>query len=438
MKKIAYLFFVLLFLSCNQNQHRGSKEELDWIAADYVKLGLDIGRYDGDFVDAYYGPDSLKPTTAKLEIFPKYILLNAVKELSNRLLLFNGDDKNKELTVRAGWMSSQLRAFGRRIKIFSGERKSFDDESRDLFGVVAPTYPESHYQKLVSELDGLLPGTGTTAERFQQLANHFIIPKNKLDTVFKTAIAESRKRTLAHYKLPTNENCTLEYVTGKPWSGYNWYKGGYQSDIQINTDTDIFIERAIDVASHESYPGHHVYNMLLEKNLYHDKGWLEISLYPLFSPQSLIAEGSANYGIDLAFPGKEKINFAGNVLLPLAGIDTAGLDIYFKALRLKGNLNFVRNEVGRGLLDKGMSEAEALRWLMQYGLNNEETALKSISFIKKYGSYVLNYNYGLQLVKDYIESKGGTVTATSKRWKLFEELLSNEVTPQQLTEGKKL
>jgi hypothetical protein len=128
-------------------------------------------------------------------------------------------------------------------------------------------------------------------------------------------------------------------VTDKPWNGYNWYKGKYQSTVQINTDIKIFIDRAIDVGSHESYPGHHVYNMLLEKNLYHDRGWVEISLYPLFSPQSLIAEGSANYGIEVAFPGDDKVKFAKNVLLPLAGLDTAGIDaLYFKALAIKGSL----------------------------------------------------------------------------------------------------
>jgi hypothetical protein len=74
--------------------------------------------------------------------------------------------------------------------------------------------------------------------------------------------------------------------------------------------------------------------MLLEKNLYRDKGWVEISFYPLFSPQSFIAEGSANYGIALAFPGEEKVRFAKEVLLPLAGVDTAGIERYFKALEL--------------------------------------------------------------------------------------------------------
>ena len=35
----------------------------------------------------------------------------------------------------------------------------------------------------------------------------------------------------------------------------------------MNTDLPIYIDRAIDLACHEGYPGHHVYNVLLEKNL---------------------------------------------------------------------------------------------------------------------------------------------------------------------------
>ena len=95
----------------------------------------------------------------------------------------------------------------------------------------------------------------------------------------------------------------VEYVTDKSWSGYNWYKGGFHSLIQVNTDLPIFIDRAIDLACHEGYPGHHVYNTLLEKHLVRDRGWIEFSVYPLFSPQSLIAEGTANFGIEVAFPG---------------------------------------------------------------------------------------------------------------------------------------
>jgi hypothetical protein len=73
----------------------------------------------------------------------------------------------------------------------------------------------------------------------------------------------TRERTLAHVTLPAEEQFTVEYVTNKSWSGYNWYQGSYKSLIQVNTDLPIYIDRAIDLACHEgvrlSFP-----NALLE------------------------------------------------------------------------------------------------------------------------------------------------------------------------------
>ena len=43
--------------------------------------------------------------------------------------------------------------------------------------------------------------------------------------------------------------------------------------IQVNTDLPIFIDRALDLACHEGYPGHHVYNVLLEHHLVRERGW---------------------------------------------------------------------------------------------------------------------------------------------------------------------
>jgi hypothetical protein len=423
----------MLAVACSQpgiNTNAGA--ELNRLAEKYVRLGLTIGQYDEAFVDAYYGPDSLRPVGNKAAVFPKDSLLNAVQVLMTEIDALAKDEKNDTLLARVRWINAQLTAFAGRIKIVAGQYPTFEEETKTLFGVTVPKYPETHFQELVTKLNDILPGKGNLNNRFQELANHFIIPTGKIDTVFKTAIAECRKRTKAHYNLPAEEDFRLEYVTNKPWAGYNWYKGKYQSLVQFNTDLRIFIDKAIDVGSHESYPGHHVYNMLLEKNLYADKGWIEISLYPLFSPQSLIAEGSANYGIEVTFPGKEKNEFTKNVLLPLAGLDSTGLDLYYTALELKGQLNYVRNEVARGLLNGTMNETEALRWLKEYGLNNEETALKSISFIRVNRSYVINYNYGKDLVKNYIEYNGGTETAPDKRWELFGKLLSNALTPGDL------
>jgi len=77
-----------------------------------------------------------------------------------------------------------------------------------------------------------------------------------------TAIEEGRKRTLKYIPLPKEENFVVEYVKNKPWGAYNWYKGNSFSVIQVNTDLPVYIDRAIDLACHEGYPGHHVYNLL--------------------------------------------------------------------------------------------------------------------------------------------------------------------------------
>src|SRR5437588_8060663 len=127
--------------------------------------------------------------------------------------------------------------------------------------------------------------------------------------------------------LPPGESFRVEYVTNKSWSGYNWYQGNFVSLIQVNTDLPIYIDRAIDLACHEGYPGHHVYNSLLEKNLVRDRGWVEFTVYPLFSPQSLIAEGTANFGREVAFLTKTaRMKFEKEVLFPAAGIDASRAD----------------------------------------------------------------------------------------------------------------
>ena len=88
--------------------------------------------------------------------------------------------------------------------------------------------------------------------------------------------------------------------------------------------------------------------------------------------------------------------------------------------------------MARGILNGTMNEAECVRWLTNYCLMNEKVALKSISFIQKNRSYVICYNYGLDLSRNYIESNGGVASAPEKRWELFGYLLSNPVFPSEL------
>jgi hypothetical protein len=230
--------------------------------------------------------------------------------------------------------------------------------------------------------------------------------------------------------LPEGERFDLEYVKGTPWNAYNWYKGNFQSLIQVNLDFPIQVDRAVDLACHEGYPGHHVYNASLEKALYRDRGWVEISVYPLFSPQSLIAEGSANYGIDMAFSPRERIAFERDSLFPLAGLDTSLAGRNAAVRRVVEDLNYARNEVARRYLDGGLTRTQAEAAMRRYWLISTEAAAKQLRFIDTYRSYVINYNLGRDLVASWVDRQGGS--STDKRWRAFGALLASPRLPADL------
>src|SRR5690606_14498130 len=154
---------------------------------------------------------------------------------------------------------------------------------------------------------------------------------------------------------------------------------------------------------HEGYPGHHTYNVLLERDLVGDRGWVEFWVNPLYGPQSLISEGSANFGIDLAFPGGERAEYEGEVLFPLAGLDPSEADHYYRLIDLLEELSYAGNDAARRYLDGDISAEEAARRLVEYTLVSPERARQRVDFFDTYRSYVLNYNLGRDLVRAHID-----------------------------------
>jgi hypothetical protein len=400
------------------------------LAREYVRLVLAMGQYDKDYVDAYYGPDDIKKDADAAKLTLDAIGAGATSLRAQLAAVPAPPDELGRL--RAQYLDKQLSAMRARVRMLKGERLSFDEESKALYDAVSPAYPESHYQGVLDRLEKRFPGSGSLVERYDAWRRAFVIPREKVDPVFKAAIAACRERTLAHVKLPAEEHFTVEYVTGKSWSGYNWYQGGFRSLIQVNTDLPIYIDRAIDLACHEGYPGHHVYNALLEQHLVKERGWIEFTVYPLFSPQSLIAEGTANFGIEVAFPGHERIDFERTKLFPLAGIDPARAAEYYEVMALVDELSYAGNEAARQYIDGKIDAAAATAWLERYALMPHDRAAQRVRFFDQYRSYVINYNYGKDLVRTFIESRGGTPDQPATRWREFEQLLSSPRLPSGL------
>jgi hypothetical protein len=435
--KIYFIIIIILFLAaCSEKKDKyipGDLElKMNFIADDYVKLVLNIGQYDSDFVDAYYGPKEWRENLKSNLPFDStaYKNLSAKTDsLLNELELLSEYKATELETLRFRYLYKQLLACKTKVAMLNGTMLPFDEETKALYDATAPAHNNEFFQSAINELDKILPGKGDVAKRLNDFKIKFVIPADKLKDVFNTAIKECRATTLKHISLPENETFTVEYVKNKPWGAYNWYKGNFRSVIQVNTDLPIFIDRAIDLAAHEGYPGHHVYNTLLESDLVDKRGWKEFTVYALFTPQSLIAEGTANYGIDMVFPGDERIKFEKEVLFPLAGLDPGEADLYYKVLELQKKFNYAGNEAARNYLNGNWTREQTIAWLQKYELQTKERAEKNISFIETYRSYVINYNLGMDIVKNYIEHNGGTEKNQEKRWELFQYILSTPQTP---------
>ena len=398
----------------------------------YVRLVLAMGQHDADYVDAYYGPPEWRKEV-DAQKRPLTDIAADAEALAEEIAAAAPPASADELTrLRHEYLARQLDALRARAAMLTGTQLTFDEESKALYDAVAPTHTEAEFATVLAALEAKLPGAGPLVDRYDEFRKGFIIPKDRLDAVFKAAIDGCRSRTLEHIQLPPGESFTVEYVTGKSWSGYNWYQGNYSSLIQVNTDLPIYIDRAIDLACHEGYPGHHVYNVLLEKNLVRDRGWVEFSVYPLFSPQSLIAEGTANFGIEVAFPRTDRLEFERRVLFPAAQLKSVMAAGYYEILDLVEQLSYAGNEAARRYLNGGIDARAAADWLEKYGLYSRPRAEQRVRFIDQYRSYVINYNLGKDMVAAHVEARGGTPDNPGKRWDEFAKLISSPRLPSGL------
>jgi hypothetical protein len=404
---------------------------LDVVAREYVKLALALGVHDLEYVDSYYGPPEWKAEADSLQL--------TLPDIEERAMVMVGvlvslppDSSDEMVTLRRAHLLVQLRSLAARSRMLSGPKPKFDEESRELYDAVSPSHPDSFYARVLKRLNVALPGPGPLTQRYEAFQKKFVIPPARLDTVIQAAIAECRARTLRHIALPPEERYTVEYVKGKSWAAYNWYQGGYHSLIQINTDLPIRIESALSLSGHEGYPGHHVNAVLYERDLVKGRGWVEFSVLPLFSPQCLIAEGSANFGLEVMFTPAERLEFERRVLFPLAGLDPATASRYEAVRALTRQLGYASNDAGRRYLDGRVDSVATVAWLSRYALRTPARAAQQIRFFNEYRSYIINYNLGQDIVRKFVESHGGTPEHSDERWHLYEQVIGTPRTPEGL------
>jgi hypothetical protein len=423
------LRFLLSLLACGMGgcEKTGTPsipQSLDEFARQYVRLAVALGERDPDSLDYYAGPESLVGDIRKNP--PKVAQIKqSATELTGRLMALPGlRDDDLE---RRKFLLSQLRAIAARADLLtriqlSQVRPAFDDEAQELFGVRPATAANGQLEAVRRELAKLLGGGGKLVDKYASFEKKFLIPEERMPDVVARALDLCRQQTLAHVKLPAGESVRVEYVHNRPWSAYSYYKGHYRSVIDFNADLGLTVDRALQLACHEGYPGHHAFNSLAEQNLAQAKHRVEWLVQPTFSPQSFLSEAAATVAGELAFSDAERLRIEEDVLFPLAGLKSGDVKDYLKIERLVDELHPAELAIAREYLDDRLEFARAATALENDALMKHPEG--TLRYLNEYRSYVVTYTDGRDRVNRWIDARAPLSEDPRDRWKPFVELIA--------------
>lgn len=424
MRAIASLLF-LFVAGCATTP--APSDDLNALAERFVRLSLEIGAHEEGYIDAYYGPPEWK---TEAEANPRSVaqLKTDADALRADLTAAVANETDAAMQRRARTLEVYVSSARFRLDMIEGRRVPLADEAEALFNLRPELRPLSSYDAALERIEQVVPGSGPIASRVEAFVAGYAIPQDRLTAVVQAAIAECRRRTQAHFDLPANERFDMELVGGVSWGAYNWYRGNNNSLIQINASLPVRIDSPVGTGCHEGYPGHHVQGIFAER-LYRERGYVEYSVLPLYSPMGPLNEGAGNYGVELAFPGDEREQFEARVLYPLAGLDPATAPALAAFRRASDELSGARLTIASMYLGGEIDRERAIELTQRYQLMSRERAERTVAFSEQYRSYVINYSTGEDIVRAYIERAGPSAEA---RWRAYENILNQPTLPEHL------
>jgi hypothetical protein len=353
----------------------------------YLRLGLQVGRHVDGIVDAYYGPPELAAA-----VDPEAPVDPGTLVADSETLLDELED---------GWLRDQVVGLRTYAGVLAGESRSYADEVEGCYGV-RPTYTdEAVFTAAHERLEGLLPGDGTLAERYERWENSMLVPAEQIERAIASVIEEARAWTRRLVELPAGEGVLLEIVRDKPWMASCDYLGDLRSRIAVNVDLPLSAIELLILTHHETYPGHHTERCCKEHMLVRGQGLLEETLVLTPTPQSLVTEGIAKLAPELLLGGDGESTLA-------AVLHDAGIEIDLgHALAVRRALEPCQwAEVNAALMlhDGGASKAEVQAYLERWALMTPEWTAHMIRFFTEptSRSYILTYAAGGELCRSYV------------------------------------
>jgi hypothetical protein len=361
------------------------------LARAYIDLALAIDYHHPGFVDGYFGPNDWKPKEPR-----------ALADLTKDAAGLMSKVRALEDPTRRTFLEAQVRAMETTVALLMGEELPFAEEVRLLYDVEVAHVPEARFDEALTTLADLLPGRGDIAGREHALRATFEVPKERMTEVVSEIVEALRERTKSRVSLPEGESVEVRLVADKPWSGYNWYLGGYRSCIDINLDLPVHLYELPNLLAHEAYPGHHTELAIKEQLLYHEAGRTEHAVLLLNAPESVVREGIAVWAERMVLQDDELRGWLADDLSRLAEIGPTEVDTMLEVRRVKRALLDVWGNAALLLHAEGTPEAEVRAYLERYGLATAGEAQKAVEFLTQPLSrgYVFTYLAGEALLSN--------------------------------------
>ena len=367
-------------------------------AKPFVELALSIDKHLPGYVDAYYGPEEIRDAVDAAGKVP-------LEELFSTLdMVIDSTHQDAKLgEERREYLSAELRAMQTTLRILNGEEIGIVEESQGLYGLTPTWTDERVFVGAHQDLEDLLPGSGTLAERMDDLKGKTIVPTESLNSIVGIITDDFRHRTAELIALPEDESLEFSYVHDKPWGAYNWYLGKCVSRIDINLDLPWYAGDLPHVLAHETYPGHHTEHAVKERELYREEGNLEHCILINNAPSAVVSEGIGENALEMIATPEEVVKIMQTILekAGLKGVNGDQVCQIYEALRPLRMVSINQLLMFHG---QGATDEEAIHYGIRYGLVNEQRSRKSLEFLKDplWRSYVTLYPLGYELVQDFI------------------------------------
>jgi hypothetical protein len=405
----------------SQMSPSGAIPTTDELGVVYVHLALAIEQHVPGYIDAYFGPAGWK---AEAEHMGKSLVADLAaraRELAEAVAAWRVNAQRRR------FLSRQIEAMRTTLRILAGEPVPFVEEVEHLYDVTPARTDDSELDAALSELEKLLPGEGTLAERRRARRQHFEISSEVSRALFAIAQAETRRRTTSLFSLPAGEDIELSFVQDKPWAAYNWYLGHYRSLIEVNTDSRAQANNILHLITHEGYPGHHTEHAIKEQINFERESWAEACILLINAPECVVSEGIATSAQDVLFADGEAEAWQRAELYPRANLsDPLSIEALTRIESANEVLGAVSDNAAFMLHVDQRPAEEVIAYLLRYSGRTREEAERSLRFLSHplFRSYSFTYSVGRRRFRQLFEQHDKVA--------VFRRALSEPLTPSDL------